>query len=657
MKKLTAFHIVLLLLWVPALGQVADSAAVDSTQSQLSTSDSLSTSPRDTTLQKKEEKPEPGQVTPWRELAPTGSTRITNDSLMRWQVWPNWGDFQAYRRDVISFRQGTNGRVDAFHINGYQPLEQQLEMEGLSLNNPVTGLPNYNLVPHRKIGVASESWEGNYYSDIRLRDYYIIKPISYLNYDEATGSYRNLEFMVAQNFSERTNVEISYWDRRGGGYYPNSEIRGSQVVGRVYHHLNDRFLVRGMYLRNQLSNDEPFGYNVGDPATFPFDEFTSVPNSTSGKSEFTRWDLIGGIYHRKDTSSAEDGGLEISMTKNKKSLRFTGDTLGWDLRTISGRLFKEFEWNNLSVRGEVNAQNFATEDDFVLSENSWTEVKGEGTIGYEIIEGSELYGKARVTNRSEGSFGQDFTVGINSLISRKHRVNVSASRYSRIPTMQALYWQSKNYAGNPDLQNEEGISAAASLDVSLFPTLTFVVSGRVKSAENATFLSPDSTFSNSGSFTQLSGTAYARFENHRFEIESSASAQQFDYENPGSNLAALNHRDQIIWLRNSAFVKGYVFDRAAYLKIGVKTLLSPTFYSARTYNTELSYWQGNSSYQQLPPFFRLDGELSARVRGIMVVMRWENALDGLGQAGYFEAAGFPMPPRRLIVGIRAQFRN
>ncbi len=657
MKKLTALHIVLLVLWVPVFGQVVDSTGVDTTRSQNPLSDSLSNSPRDTTLQKQEEEPKPGQVAPWRELAPIGSSQITNDSLMRWQIWPNWGDFQAYRRDVISFRQGTNGRVDAFHINGYQPLEQQLEMEGLSLNNPITGLPNYNLVPHRKIGVATESWEGNYYSDIRLRDYYIIKPISYLNYDEASGNYRNLEFMVAQNFTERTNVEISYWDRRGGGYYPKSEISGSQVVGRVYHHLNNRYLIRGMYLRNQLSNEEPFGYNVGDPATFPFDEFTSVPNSTPGKSEFTRWDLIGGIYHRSDTASAEDAGLELSIANNKKSLRFTGDTLGWDLRTIGGTLFKKFKWNNLSVRGEVEALNHVAEDGFVLTERNWTEIKGEGSLDYEIGDGSVLYGKATITSRNDGSSGSDFTLGMNALISGKHRMNVSASSYSRMPTMQALYWQSKNYTGNRSLENEEGLSVAAGLDVSLFPTLTLGVSGRMKAAENATFLSTDSTFANSGSFTQLSGMAYARFENHRFEVESSASYQQFDYDDPGSTLAGLNHRDQVIWLRNSAFVKGYVFDRAAYLKIGVKTLLSPTFYSSRTYNTELHYWQGNSTYQPLPPFFRLDGELSARVRGIMVVMRWENALDGLGQAGYFEAAGFPMPPRRLIVGIRAQFRN
>jgi hypothetical protein len=91
--------------------------------------------------------------------------------------------------------------------------------------------------------------------------------------------------------------------------------------------------------------------------------------------------------------------------------------------------------------------------------------------------------------------------------------------------------------------------------------------------------------------------------------------------------------------------------------MGFKTLLSPFAYGTRTYNSELGIWQGNSMEQDIPPFFRMDAELSARIRGIMLVMRWENALDGFGQAGYFEAAGYPMPPRRLLVGIRAQFRN
>ena len=657
MRKLVALHIVFLLLSGTLFAQVSDSTAVDSAQTEIQLSDSLQTSSSDSLTQKKKEKPKLVNVTPWVEDNPVGSTIITNDSLMRWQIWPNWGDYQAYRRDVISFRQGTNGRVDAYHINGYEPLEQEIEMEGMSLNNPITGLVNYNLVPHRKIGVATESYRGNYYSDIKLRDYYIVKPISYLNYDEAGGAYRNLEFLVSQNFTERTNLEISYWDRRGGGYYPNSSITGSQIFGRVYHHLNEQFLIRGMYVRNQFNNDEPFGYIIGDPQTFSFNEFTSQPQSTVGNSEFTRWDLVGGIYHRKDSSSAEDAGFEVSISNNEKNLRFTGDTLDWDLRSLGTNLFKKFDLNRISFRGEIEAQNHSIDDGSVLSETSWTELNAEASASFKLLRGSSFYGVGVVKNRSDGTSGYDFTGGLKINLVERLRAGVSASSFSNIPTMQSMYWQPRNYTGNPGLENEVGISAAANIDFNLTPTITFGASGRYKISDNSTFLSPDSSFINSGEINQLSGTVYGKFENHLFEIESSGTIQQYDYQNQSESVSGLNHQDQIVWLRNSAFVKGYVFDRATYLKIGVKTLLSPLYYSSRSFNTELGYWQGNSAYQELPSFFRLDGELSARVRGIMVVLRWENALDGLGQVGYFEAAGFPMPPRRLIVGIRAQFRN
>jgi hypothetical protein len=220
-----------------------------------------------------------------------------------------------------------------------------------------------------------------------------------------------------------------------------------------------------------------------------------------------------------------------------------------------------------------------------------------------------------------------------------------------------MYWQSENYVGNEGLNNELGVSAVATLDFELTSNITVGGKGRFKLSENASFLTQDSSFTNSRQLQHISGSAYARFENHLFEIESSGIFQQFQYSDTDANNLELNGQDQVVWLRNSAFVKGYMFDRATYLKLGVKTLLSPLFYGARTFNTELGYWQGNSTYQELPAFFRMDVELSARLRGIMIVMRWENALDGYGQAGYFEAAGFPMPPRRLLVGIRAQFRN
>lgn len=656
MRNLLLGYVIVLILGFPAFAQVSDTTAVDSTAIQMDRSGMLQASGQDTTALE-EDLPEPGQVVPWQEEWTSDKFMVTNDSLMRWQLWPNWGDFQAYRRDAISFRQGTLGRMDAFHINGYEPYEQQLEMEGLSLNNPITGLPNYNLVPHRKIGEVVESYGGSYYSNIRIRDFYIVKPISYLNYDEDGEDFRNLEFMVAQNFTEQTNLEISYWDRRGGGYYPNSEVTGNQITARAYHHLNDRYLLRALYLRNQFNKGETFGYNVGDPSAFPFDEFASAPLAANSNSEYGRWDLITGIYQRKDTASAESGGLELSITKNRNDLYFTADTLSRDIRTLGARVFKSLKLDRFELRGEASAKNHKAEAFNPISLSGWSDLNAEVSAEFTPLKNAAIFGTGIISYRSDGKSGFDVTGGMKTSLFDRLHTSASISTFSKIPTIQAMYWQSENYTGNDDLDNELGISATATLDFELTPNITVGGKGRFKISENASFLTQDSSFTNSRQLQHISGSAYARFENHLFEIESSGIVQQFEYNDTDENTLALNQQDRIVWLRNSAFIKGYMFDQATYLKLGVKTLLSPFFYGARTYNTELGYWQGNSTYQELPPFFRMDAELSARLRGIMIVLRWENALDGYGQAGYFEAAGFPMPPRRLLVGIRAQFRN
>ncbi|MEX0719407.1 MAG: hypothetical protein WD059_01985 [Balneolaceae bacterium] len=657
MKLLATLHIVFIFSATCVFAQEVESVAADSlirVLITLSPGDTVNTSPPASAAE--EEIREPLVVVPWVEERPVASSTITTDSLLRWQVWSHWGDYQAYRRDVISFRQGTAGRVDAFHINGFQPNEQQVNMEGISLNNPITGLVNYNLVPQRKIGEAMEEFRGSYHSEIYLRDYYLTQPISYLNYDESEQNYRNLEFFVARNFTEKTNLELSYWDRRDGDFYPNNDVEGSQVMGRLYHHLNEKFLVRAFYLRNQFSNNEPFGYSVPDPQTFAFDRFTSTPFSSNGNSEFRRWDLVSGIYHRKDTSSVENAGFEAIISKNKKDLWFIQDTLSWDLTSVGAKLFKSIKWQGFNAKAEVEGKQHTINDISVLDYKSWNTSNVNLNAGYQL--GNILvYGNATINSRSDSRNGYELGGGIKVELADWLQFATSAFEFSRIPEMQTLYWQSANYTGNTALENEIGTSITSSLDLRLTRGLSVGASGRFKNAENTTFLSADSSFINSENYDQISATVYGRFENSLFEFESSATAQLFEYSEINSQAAALNNQDQIVWFRNSAFVKGYVFDRAAFLKFGVKTLLSPFIYASRTYNTELGYWQGNSTYHELPAFFRLDAEVSARVRRIMVVIRWENALDGIGQAGYFEAAGFPMPPRRLIVGIRAQFRN
>ncbi|MFP8488604.1 putative porin [Gracilimonas sp. Q87] len=655
MSRLLAIHIIFLFFNGQAIAQVIDSLQVAEPVDSISV-------PRDTTLiqdtvQTFKQPEEIDPIFPWKEEFSDQAKLITTDSLLRWQIWPNWGDHQAYRSDVISFRQGTIGRVDAYHINGYQPYEQKILLDGLVINDPITGLPNYNLIPHRKIDKAVEYYGGSYRSEIRIRDFYLLKPRSYLIYDEAGGAYRNLEFLVSRNFTQSTNLELSYWDRRGGDYYPNSNVQGNQITGRLYHHLNSKFLLRALYLRNQYNKDEPFGYIIGNPSEFPFDEFRSQPRNSSAKSEINRWDLITGIYHRKDTSSTENAGLEISYSKNNKELFFVIDTLSQNIRSFSPRAFKKMDLGSLHLRVEGRAAFQIADDNTSLSVSDWSIYNGEITADFGLSNKLNLFGRAGTSFDSNDNSGYETVVGVNLNPVTWIKLKVSGNSFSNIPSVQSQFWEGSGYSGNPDLENETGYSGTGDLKMSVNSKLEFGLKGRYKVSQNSVWISSDSSFTNSPDYDQMTGTFYGDFENHLFEFSSSATLQQFNYMEADPLNSPINEHDQILWVRNSAFVKGYVFDRAAYLKMGFKTLLSPFAYGSRTYNTELGIWQGNSIEQDIPPFFRMDAELSARVRGIMVVMRWENALDGFGQAGYFEAAGFPMPPRRLLVGIRAQFRN
>ncbi len=625
----------------------------DSVQTDSIMVDSVATS----TPPEPEKPKEPEPIVPWEQFKSVGMEFISDDSLLRWQIWPNWGDFYAYRKDAISFRQGTIGRYDAFQISGFSPYEQTLNLEGIELSNPVTGLVNYNYVPHHKIGSLYEQKSANYHSDIELKKYYILEPVSYLNYDEAAYNYRNLEFMVTQNLTERTNIELSFWDRRGGENYRNNEVLGNQIVARGYHYLNQKVQIRTLLLRNQFDLEEPFGYQVIDPLVFSFGRFSSAPKLTGASSETTRRDWVTGIYFRPDSNSVENMGIEINLGKDDFRLTSTPDTLGWDLRSYSGKLFRLLGTDQLSLKVEGKLGYNTFKQNSAISRNEWTNVGISAHLQTQLDENLKVYAAGKLTQRSDGFTDTEIGGGAKLGINNRVDLTLNATVFSRMPTIQELYWEGENFSGNPALENETGVSVFGEATFSLSDEITVGVSSRVKQSNNDAFLGNDSSFVNSGDLSTLSGTVFGSFENHRFKLESSATFDALNDLSPVDSTNSISFNEQKIWIRNNAFIKGYAFNRAAYVKLGVRTTLSPLAYGSKFFNAELQYWQANSAEVNIPAFFRLDAELSARVRAIMVVIRWENALDGIGQLGYFEAATFPMNARRLIVGIRAQFRN
>lgn len=596
-------------------------------------------------------------IEPWQKPIPYGFQNITNDSLLRWQNWAQWGDFLAYQPNAIAYRQGSNGRIDAFDINGYGPLEQQVYLNGIALNNPITGLVNYNFIPAYKV---SEMWvqqAGSYRANIRLKDYYIIKPLSYLTFDEADFNYRNLEFMVTQNFSEKTNVELSFWDRRDGGGFPQNNVQGSQILAKGYHYLNQNLQLRAAIIRNQYERDEPFGYVVGDPTTFAFSEFSSQPNESNIESNILRRDAKIGLYSRPDSLAGQEFGIELYHTKNEFDLPFDTDTLNWDLRSWRLKGLAAKTVGELQLSGGAELQTHYTKSLNGLTRDSWNQATATANLKLPISPKIELFSNNHFSHRFDGYQGFSLAAGGDVQIA-KTNFRITGAYFQRMPTIQQLYWESSTFRGNPSLQETNGISLSPSIKIDFTASLTAGISGRYAILNNDVFIGTDSSFVNSDAYDKISATVFGEFKNHRLEIYSSATVDALTAKSPTSVLEANNEPSRKLWIRNSAFLKGYMFDRAAYVKAGLISTLSPLAYRSRLFNTGLQYWENAALEEsEIPAFFRLDAEISARVRAIMVLIRWENTLDGFGQAGYFEAATLPMPARRLIVGIRAQFRN
>lgn len=656
MRVIISIHIILFLSAFSALAQVTDTIKVDSTNANRLDSmrvDSLS----QLDIPELVKEPEVIKtVSFWEKNKPAYSNTVNTDSLMRWQFWPNWGDFYAHRKDAISYRLGTIGRVDAFTIRGYDSYEQILEFDDIQLNNPITGLLNYNLVPHLKLDVVNETHTHNLKTDIYSKNYYITQPRSFLNYDEGGSGYRNLEFMVTQNTSPGTNIELSYWDRREDGYYPNSKVIGSQIFGKVYHHIQEKYFLQATILRNEFNNGEPFGYNIGDPNAFNFDEFTAQPNQQSAKSEFLRNDIKVGIYTRKDSTQKENGGLVFIKTRNDYNLKASVDTIFWDINEYKAKLFKEFNLNKFDAKFDLTGYKASVKDSSSLSIKSWSGAALTGLINAKITNSIKAFtsGNYHLRSDSKGAFALNGGLQFSSKIIN---AKLGISSEDKNPSIQNMHWLSNNYSGNKDLKNEKILSAYGELNVNLKTRLKFGITGRYKQVENAILLSDNNTFDNAGNYSLINSSIYGRYDSKLLEIESSAVLEHLLDYNYEPDFVSLNKKDNIIQLRNSIFIKGYVFDRAAFLKAGIKTIFSPDYYQSKMYNTELNYWQNNSTENPIPGYFRLDAELSARVRAIMVYVSWENALDGLGQLGYFETASYPLWPRRLLIGIRAQFKN
>ncbi|WP_234573135.1 putative porin [Rhodohalobacter sp. 614A] len=608
-------------------------------------------------MAEEEEEVIPDTVHVWNYNFPESFEMSETDSTLRWVNLLNLFNKFHSERGAITYRTGTLGRMDGILLHSFETRHMNLELEGLDLNDPLTGNVNWNRLPIHKISRFYEaSYGASYRSRAILRDHYLVQPRTYLNFDESKYDHRSLEFSFTQNFQKRTNLELSFWDRRDGGGYRRRAVVGKQAVVRGYHQLNNRWLLKFGYINNGMDREEPFGYSITDPVFFPFNTFVANPIQTNASSNQTSNDVYVQMHHRADTLSNVSTIFGLHYQTSKWSLEYNADTLATNFSNFELFARQRLSFGSTEIYGTVRGFVLNEKEKSNLAETSW--IGGEVSIDatQKISRLFELNGFLSTEYWDDGRESVEYSGRLIFSPIQRIRLSGFAGTLSKAPDNQSLYWQSEEYVGSSDLLNEESNFLGAQAEIDFLKTLTLGVRADIRETTNAVFVHED-LFQNIDPYTITSGTAWLSLNSRIFEGEVSGTYKEYSSDSIHPVNQTLASSGERIWIKSNFYWKNYLFDRATFVKAGLSGIYSLNPFRTAEFITPLNRWQHGTNEFINPSYYRLDVDVSARIRWFMVLLKWENVLDQVEQLGYFESVGHPMPGRRFRFGIRVLFTN
>ncbi len=597
-------------------------------------------------------------VPTWPDLKTPRTITAETDSTLRWFMALDWTERLYRKPGVITYRTGRLGHSSGLDIHSYENRHQRLMVNEMPATDPVTGLVNWNRVPIHKIqSIQVDDRSYQHRATVNLREHYVVQPRTYLNFDEGQGNYRNLEFSFTHNFSPETNVELSFWDRRDGDQYPRNDVEGRQIIGKARHNLSETVMLKAGYINNALDKQQPFGYNVANLALYDFNPFNAFATEGLANSNHSTNDMYVQIFQRssEDDPASRAGG--ISYQNDSWDLTYSQDTTAYDMRDISAFVWQDLQAGDSTVRARAGVNALRDNSGVSLTHRSFigwdTSLRGDLPLFSWLQAGLE----GTYEGRDDGQMGYDASFNLILRPFRWLELEGFGGLGSSIPDIQSLYWDSNEFQGDPGLQNESAVFGGIAGNVGLGSRLSVGFRADAREVTDGIFFDTAGDFMNIDPYTNLSGSAWLELDSERFEGMLSATGQTFLSASAHPVNQVLDQGGERLWIQGSLHWKNYVFSRAAFVKAGVTGMFSPGNYIPSDYQVPLNRWQHGVGDRFLPDFHRLDVDVSARIRWFMLLIRWENVLDRITQLGYFEADDYPMPQRRLTIGLRVVFTN
>ncbi|HAC15869.1 MAG TPA: hypothetical protein DCE78_07995 [Bacteroidetes bacterium] len=617
------------------------------------------------------------------------STVIQTDSTLRWNQWFEYSELLSRSNGVISHRLGGFNRNDFHLIDGRLPLNQSIYIEGMLSYDPVTGNNKSAFIPLERISEITQSGTGlNLRTNVNLQKYYTRKPLTRVSYEQTAFELRNTDGHVSQMVNQQTGFDVVFQGKNNEGEYPRTQTFSRQLSGRVFRHLNEKYVAQAMVVYNGAEQQESDGYSITDLVAFNFSRFFASPvrsdaNSRIRSTQF-QVSLLRRGGSRESIAKSDSLGSSDSLMTERGDSTVTKPSLFAESRLVfyydryrrnyaSFQDSSQYRWQSLHLSGvhqlntkwiqaqvEINGRYYLTDNDYsyTLDYGNWAVFDGGLAANFTPMRGVSVPVDIRSSNRSDGYSGFESTAGIELHPIRAIKLFGSISSGSTMPTMQSLYWIG-SLRGNRELKSAPFSRVSVGFEVgNRDKGLSAGLKGYQTKFDRFTIVQFDSSFTQLSNIGQIGGDASILLNTHNWEIGLSSTAHLYTNELDGSGGGnALTDETVRIWNRASIHWKGYVLKRAAFIKTGFYGILSPMAYHTPEYIPVADVWNMAGNTDPIPGFFRLDYDLSARIRNLMVLVRWENVADGLGQFGYYETAPYPMPSRRLRFGLRVIFSN
>jgi hypothetical protein len=605
------------------------------------------------------------------------SKTVLTDSTLRWSQWLEWSDKLSRQPGVISYRTGGFNRSDYHYIYGHGLRSQRVYLEGMSLQNPVTGQPHHAHLSLERLARATMYPVGlTHRTDFELLRYYSRRPLTRVFYEQSAFDLRSTEGQISHMLSRRQGIEFLYHGRNHAGEYRRSATDAREISARTFYHISQRYMAQVMLLYNGIQLQEPDGYAISDPNTFTFNRFAAAPRQPNARSSVRNSQFQVALMRRAPSRADSTGEFHASRQADSRIvLHIDRYRRFYYANTDSSWLrYRSF---NLNARHHQHSGPFEMqyelrtgvylnldENKSALDISRWSDAEAEvrGRFLPAKLTRRQFAGKlaipfdALITRRSDGFTGWEAGLGGDLDVVRWLRIYASVHAGEQIPTIQQLYWKG-DLTGTASLETVYMQRLLAGITLRPRSTLLIDANAWVQQQDNMTALRTDSVFTRLSDVGHWGAVVVARYETPRWDIQTSGTLMQYRSKTAEFQAELLAGSGLRFWNRSSVHWKGYMFSEAAFVRMGVYALFSPNAYRPARYLPVADYWDAALPESAVPGFARVDLDLSARVRALMFLLRWENVTQGSISYGYFESTRYPMPSRRLRFGLRVYFTD